>query len=415
MAFNKIQPQQLQLPTFISHEGNLTFEDNVTGVTVELSPTINGSIDFADGITIGGRQIVQSSSSTDSSGEGLSAFSNSGILTLRGSYNAALGGLASSLGGERNVLINNQGGFAQGTATHSNTIIGGDAINLQNAITGSVGLFSANATEDMDENDVVYINGFNGVKVTSDSYFLDDAFFTRDLYVEDDVFVTGDLGVTGALRVTGESWFRDRVNFDKVTTSGRLYVRGSEGMIVDDNATFNGYSTFYSAGFSSNEVVEFSGQTNFNNFTQFKGETLLSGKTLLSGSSDKIISGGDIGFYSNVTFAGNVEIDGDLTVNGLGTVATTGWVTDFVTGGGNTRGDSFVVGTRPKQADIETVFISDLGIEIEGGILLNISGYHFYISGLWMRKSGYIDLTNETWESPALYHYPDIEYRQGEV
>ena len=42
MAFTKIQPQQLQLPTFTSPSGDFSFTDLSTGVQINLDRTITG-------------------------------------------------------------------------------------------------------------------------------------------------------------------------------------------------------------------------------------------------------------------------------------------------------------------------------------------------------------------------------------
>ena len=42
MAFTKIQPQQLQLPTFTSPSGDFSFTDLSTGIQINLDRTITG-------------------------------------------------------------------------------------------------------------------------------------------------------------------------------------------------------------------------------------------------------------------------------------------------------------------------------------------------------------------------------------
>ena len=46
MAFNKIQPEQLQLPTFYSDSGDISISQGTTGVQLNLSRILEGSFYF---------------------------------------------------------------------------------------------------------------------------------------------------------------------------------------------------------------------------------------------------------------------------------------------------------------------------------------------------------------------------------
>ena len=48
MAFNKIQPEQIQLATFFSNSGDIAINQTDTGVRLNLSRGITGNFNFSN-------------------------------------------------------------------------------------------------------------------------------------------------------------------------------------------------------------------------------------------------------------------------------------------------------------------------------------------------------------------------------
>ena len=57
MAFNKIQPEQIQLHTFFSDSGDLRFTQTNTGVKVNLSRNITGDFNFTGQFKTNGKSV----------------------------------------------------------------------------------------------------------------------------------------------------------------------------------------------------------------------------------------------------------------------------------------------------------------------------------------------------------------------
>jgi len=368
MAFNKIQPQQLQLPTFFSESGNLLFTNNSTGMTVELNANITGPVDFNNGLTIeNGKQLVTSSDGTTIQGTGNAAVGNSGSLTLSGMYNSVVGGTTSSMKGEYNVFINNHG-LSLGLNTTANTVVGGDVVIIDDAITGSVGLFSNSFTERFDRNETVYIGGLSGIRFASSGLFESDVLFDTDVYVKEDATVSGDLHVSGETRLTGA-----------LNVGARAYLNS---LFVENVSTFGEIADF-EVGFTSQDTAHFAAQMyssdgiTASGDSIFSGSTTMLGETIISGTDRLVISGAGTEIYGDVAFAG-----GTVTVGGnpLMSIAEVG---DFVTGGG-TAGTDFLVSTYPTASALASWFSTNPYVPYtDGRILFNMSGYRFEISGHW--------------------------------
>jgi hypothetical protein len=265
MAFNKIQPQQIQLPTFFSESGNLSFTDNSTGVTVELNETINGGpINFVQGVKSQGSFPIFNSPNTIIYGSTNHSFASSGASELSGAHNVVVGGSPNLVSGELNVIVNNLG-IDMGDFSKSNTVIGGGNVTIDNSITGSVGLFSSAASPNINQNQTVFIGADNGVKILSPTTF------------------------------SSTSTHQGAATFSAATT-------------FSSTAQFNNQAEFNnSVRVDSSAELLSSGVANFLNTTSFySGAHIASGSVLF-------------GPTAHVEFDGNVQVDGSGIFNSSAT------------------------------------------------------------------------------------------------
>ena len=265
MAFNKIQPQQIQLPTFFSESGNLSFTDNSTGVTVELNETINGGpINFVQGVKSQGSFPIFNSPNTTIHGSTNHSFGSSGASELSGAHNVVVGGSPDLVSGELNVIVNNLG-IDMGNFSKSNTVIGGGNVTIDNSITGSVGLFASDFSPNMNQNQAIFIGAANGVQIASPTTF------------------------SSTTTHQGASTFSAAATFSSTTQ-------------------FNNQSEFnHSVRVDSSAELLSSGVANFLNTTSFySGAHMASGAVLF-------------GTAAPVEFNGNVQVDGAAVFNSTST------------------------------------------------------------------------------------------------
>jgi len=137
MPFTKIQPQQLQLPTFLSPSGDFTFQNNSTGFNIDLNRELDGSFNFTDSVTVNDGQRIVTSSSTNSYSEYSLALGGTNN-EVTGNYNLFLNGVSNTAGsGNYNVIINSES-IQLGQSGKYNTAIGGDSLQFGNQTTGAV-------------------------------------------------------------------------------------------------------------------------------------------------------------------------------------------------------------------------------------------------------------------------------------
>ncbi len=216
MAFTKIQPQQLQLPTFTSPSGDLSFSDLSTGIEINLSRNISGPININD-LTVDSSEVLKlpSSSSVSSTSVVLAGPNN----TVGGTYNVVINGSSNSeISGSYNVLVNGtQVDF--GASGQNNTIIGGDGVSFADQVTGAVILADYLSSVNNNTNHSLLISFNSGVTFQNGDVTFEDPVtmgqskFLGSVDMHDDLSVTGNLGVTGNIEVVGESNFKDAVTF----------------------------------------------------------------------------------------------------------------------------------------------------------------------------------------------------------
>ena len=139
MAFNKIQPEQLQLPTFYSDSGDISISQGTTGVQLNLSRILEGSVYFTGDLQLnkcpvlaGG--VTGSNTYKPSSGN----FVINGVSnTITGSNNTIINSTNTTISGIDNVSVN---GFSQdfGSGVEDCTVLAGSLTNFNQGVSGSV-------------------------------------------------------------------------------------------------------------------------------------------------------------------------------------------------------------------------------------------------------------------------------------
>ncbi len=201
MPFNKIQPEQLQMPTFFSDLGDIALNVTETGVGLNLSRGLTGNFNFTGQLLVDGRHTVRSADT------GLNAFDPaSGSLVINGTDNTlgdfdgvCINGLSNDISGTMNISLNgNQQQF--GSGTQGNFGVGAMAYFLDET-TGSVvltdGLSNSvtsigNHCMNVDFDGGIYLNGGQIVAQTPlRATTAASGLFSGDFSVLGDSYLTG--------------------------------------------------------------------------------------------------------------------------------------------------------------------------------------------------------------------------------
>jgi len=136
MAFTKIQPQQLQLPTFTSPSGDFSFTDLSTGVQINLDRELGGAVNFTHGATVKTRPIITTSSTNSIADDCFVLGGSDNEVT--GLNNVIINGnLNTNVSGNFNTLLNGtQANF--GASGQQNTILAGRLAAFADQTTGAV-------------------------------------------------------------------------------------------------------------------------------------------------------------------------------------------------------------------------------------------------------------------------------------
>ena len=242
MAFNKIQPEQIQLATFFSNSGDINITQTDTGVQLNLSRGITGNFGFtgdaARPFKVKGRQVLFAAEETTSD-----YTFESGSFAINGSNNTFISGT-------NNVAINANNVSVSGNADNNTSINGsaqvfgsgvdncfavGEQATFSDPTTGAVIFsdFAANTSEGKGNDSFLvdftggsYFEGgptyhLNHVLVRSSS----SGIFSGDLNVLGDTFLTG-LNVSGVATFNTGFVLPQWEGIDMVGRSGSLAVSG---------------------------------------------------------------------------------------------------------------------------------------------------------------------------------------------
>lgn len=293
MAFTKIQPQQLQLPTFLSASGDLVFTDNTTGINIDLKRDLTGDFTIDGSLLIGGQQLFteNASNSSDSLGKTLG-----GDLNTATGLNVVVNGSAiEANSGEFNTALNGKNSDF-GRSGDFNTIVCGRGISFADQITGSTVIADqASTAQNVTKNNSLLISFDSGVE-----------------------FKTPNSGVV----FSDDAIFNDIANFN-------------DSVIFNDSVSFEGADVIFNSDIKldSSETATFSGNCGFSGTVDFSSNTRFSGSVTLTGG--EAVSSGDlenrvlrhdfamlIESNTQTGLTTPVEAFGAITVNNLETVLT---------------------------------------------------------------------------------------------
>ncbi len=220
MAFTKIQPQQLQLPTFTSPSGDFSFTDLSTGIQINLDREIGGAVNFTHGATVKTRPIITTASTNSIADDCF-----------------ILGGSDNEVTGINNVIIN--GSSNTNVSGNFNTLLNGTQVNFgasgqQNTIlAGKLAIFADQTTG------AVILADHEGTATNSTNHSLLVSFASGTTFQEGDVefnshlkvdsshsgIFSGNCNIGGTCDIVGAASFGDSVTLnDSGDAVSDLYI-----------------------------------------------------------------------------------------------------------------------------------------------------------------------------------------------
>tara|TARA_R100001163_G_scaffold64648_1_gene59399 strand:+ start:732 stop:1601 length:870 start_codon:yes stop_codon:yes gene_type:complete len=245
MPYNKIQPEQIQLATFFSDEGDILINQTDTGVKVNLSPTLTGSFAITGSLSVDGKDTFGLPNT------GTNVFNiDSGNLLIQGTdtqigdgpsdgFNVAIKANDSTISGYNNAIIHGYGAtFA--TGSQQNTLLAGRNATFQTSNTGVVVItdtLSSNAISPVVEQSLY-------ISCSSGHYFGEGKNYFADHVMLDETssgIFSGNLEILGEGTLTGEEIITNR----QMTgyCSGE-FVRNKGNQTVSGQKTFKDIQIF---------------------------------------------------------------------------------------------------------------------------------------------------------------------------
>jgi hypothetical protein len=248
MAFTKIQPQQVQLATFLSPSGDLTFTDNVTGVSANLSRSLAGDFNFTDSLTISSSEVITSAASNSSTSSSIALGGTSNVVS--GSNNVLVNGTANTqFSGNYNVLVNGTlNDF--GASGQNNTILAGRQCSFDDKVTGAVILADHETTLANNVNHSLTVGFSSGVTFRAGDVEFDShlkvnanhsgilsgnvhvggtAYFNNDVTVGAPMTVTDSLTLDDGSDAASQVWVDERVGFSLTESVDNTLTTTLEG------------------------------------------------------------------------------------------------------------------------------------------------------------------------------------------
>jgi hypothetical protein len=234
MAFNKIQPEQVQQPTFFGASGDFNIDQSTsTGVGFLLSRNLTGDFNYSGSLTLNTREVF----SLGNTGNNFFVV-DSGNLLIRGSTtrigdgvndgnNICISSDNSTVSGTNNLILNCSN-VSFSTGTISNTAVAGNNITFPTQATGCVVLKDNKTTSlsaVMDES--LYV-GFE-----SGHFFeIGQSHFAENVSMGSSGIISGDLQVIGSGMITGQEVITR--HYLTGYASGNLVTRGGDEAITGE-------------------------------------------------------------------------------------------------------------------------------------------------------------------------------------
>ncbi len=241
MAFNKIQPEQIQLATFFSSSGDISIDQTDTGVGLNLSRGITGDFlftgDAARPFKVNNRQVLLLTEDSDSNytfESGSYAINGSNSTLISGTNNVAINANQVSISGnaDNNTSINGKSQvFGSGV---DDCFAVGEQVTFSDPTTGAVVFsdFESNSTETKGNSSFV-------VDFTSGSYFEGgDTYHLNNLNVRS----TSSGLFSGDLNVLGDAFMGTNFRMplfsgqSLIADSGQLLFSGGKPIFHDGTA-----------------------------------------------------------------------------------------------------------------------------------------------------------------------------------
>ncbi len=211
MAFNKIQPEQIQMPTFFSDSGDLNISQvSDTGVQINVSRGLTGDFSFSGQLLTDGREVFGMPNNIDSN-----AFdSKSGNLLFKGinteigadansNGNLALYSINGDISGLRNVVVRGSN-TTFNTGSQDNTVLAGNTITFAKEATGCVAIKDSLSTPAL----VVTNDNTLNIQFQSGTYINGgNTYIGESLSVQETGTISGSLECLGASLFSGVSEF----------------------------------------------------------------------------------------------------------------------------------------------------------------------------------------------------------------
>ena len=233
MAFNKIQPEQIQLHTFFSDSGDLNIVQSNTGVKMNLSRNLTGDFSFTGDLSNNGRRVAELASTVNNTfdsdkGNLLFLGSNTEIGDGPNDYdNFAISSNNSYISGINNAVFR-ANAVTFNTGSQENVCLAGHGVTFNKSATGNAVLKDSLSTTSMT---IATQHSFHA-QFASGYYFKGgDVVIDNSLTVEDSGIFRGTLEVLSDAILSGSTIVNEELltgyaNGERTITGTQVYDTG---------------------------------------------------------------------------------------------------------------------------------------------------------------------------------------------
>tara|TARA_R100000231_G_scaffold76174_1_gene59308 strand:- start:325 stop:1164 length:840 start_codon:yes stop_codon:yes gene_type:complete len=229
MAFNKIQPEQIQLHTFFSDSGDLNITQTNTGVQINVSRNLTGDFAFTGDLLSNGKSVFGLPNTGDNT------FSiDSGNLLIQGKNvdiganadqgdNIVIKAVNSNVSGSNNLLLNGSvGNF--GVQSQNNTVLAGKNTTVD--VTGSVVITDFTASSVTPNSNGFYVSFDTGhYFLDGQNYFQNHVSFQNSGIVSGDFEIIGD-GILSGSTIVNQAYLEKKAGGDQNISGTYIYETG---------------------------------------------------------------------------------------------------------------------------------------------------------------------------------------------
>tara|TARA_R110000765_G_scaffold42152_3_gene89309 strand:+ start:204 stop:1115 length:912 start_codon:yes stop_codon:yes gene_type:complete len=296
MAFNKIQPEQIQLATFFSDSGDLNITQTDTGVQMNLSKGLTGDFSFTGSLSINGKSVFGLANTGNNefdidSGNILFLGANTQIGdSVIDHDNVGILANLSQISGINNVALN-VSNTSFSTGSQNNTALAGNSLSFAKEATGSVILKdTTSSSQTAISPQSLYVNFgsghfFEGGRTYFETHasFGESGIFSGSLEVLGSGFLTGQEIITKHYLtgyaennfvnrsdhqiITGEKRIVSSMRFDTGfqlpaytgTVQGAHYVGIGSSSITTGSLAISGHTLYICVGGTSDNVPKWAG------------------------------------------------------------------------------------------------------------------------------------------------------------